>query len=145
MADQRGDGELVHGIARGPGGCQHVTITAEEARTMIEGARAYKAERATRIPDEATALRLAFDCYERLKELGWREAMYAPADGSPLLLIEPGSTGIHRGRRDGDIGFWIHDGDTWPARPTHFKPDDGSEADPGVRGWPAPAGDGGSR
>jgi hypothetical protein len=56
---------------------------------------------------------------------GFRDARYAPADGSPLLLIEAGSSGIHDGWRDED-GFWIFDGETYPSNPCLFKPRPGS-------------------
>ena len=56
-----------------------------------------------------------------LKKLGWRHIMYAPKDRSPMLLIEPGSTGIHEGYRD-EISFWICDGDVWPSDPILWKP-----------------------
>jgi hypothetical protein len=72
-------------------------------------------------PDEKPHLDAIFHAWRALQELGWRDAIYAPRDSSPLLLIEAGSTGVHEGYRD-DIGFWIYDGDTWPSRPILFKP-----------------------
>jgi hypothetical protein len=62
-------------------------------------------------PDEKPHLDAIFHAWRALQELGWRDAIYAPRDSSPLLLIEAGSTGVHEGYRD-DIGFWIYDGDT---------------------------------
>lgn len=62
---------------------------------------------------------LAFDA---LRRQGWREAHGAPK-GQVLELIEPGSTGIHRGTRDEEGHFWIEDaGDIYPSRPILYRP-----------------------
>ncbi len=75
------------------------------------------------MPDERAAIRHAHDAYQRLVELGWREVASAPCDRSPLLLIEPGSTGIHRGFRDAERRFWIAEAhDLWPSRPMLYRP-----------------------
>jgi hypothetical protein len=52
------------------------------------------------MPDEREAIMMMFEAWQRLKELGWRDAEYAPADGRPLELLEIGSTGIHKGYRE---------------------------------------------
>lgn len=70
--------------------------------------------------EEVREVRAIFHAFDRLRKLGWREAIYAPRDQSPLLLIEAGSTGIHHGYRD-DYGFWIAEGDTYPSNPILFK------------------------
>lgn len=58
--------------------------------------------------------------FHALTLLGWQSTFYAPK-GPKLLLIEVGSTGVHRGFRD-TIGFWIVDEmDTWPSNPVLFK------------------------
>jgi hypothetical protein len=79
--------------------------------------------RAKHQPDagESAALNAIFHAVRDLREHGWMDAAYAPKDGSVFLAIEPGSTGIHECTRD-SIGFWIYDGDTWPARPILWKP-----------------------
>ena len=69
---------------------------------------------------EDTEVRAIFHAYDRLRKLGWRDTIYAPRDGSPLLLIEAGSTGIHQGYRD-EHGFWVIDEDTYPSHPILFK------------------------
>lgn len=65
-------------------------------------------------------IRIIFNAFNRLQKLGWRAAIYAPRDRSPLLLIEAGSTGIHHGYRD-EHGFWVHDGETYPSNPILWK------------------------
>ncbi|MDE2470298.1 MAG: hypothetical protein KGL35_16515, partial [Bradyrhizobium sp.] len=49
------------------------------------------------------ALRAMQDGWIRLKELGWRDGVYCPRDGTHFQVIELGSTGIF----DGDChGEW---------------------------------------
>ena len=80
------------------------------------------------IPDEKTALVLMFESYQRLKELGWNDAVYAPSDRTPLDMIEIGSTGVHSGyceRRPPSLiankWFWILDDDAWPSHPILYR------------------------
>lgn len=82
------------------------------------------AERAERMPTEADAIQLMFECRLRLKEaFGWRDVMYAPRGGSRFLCIELGSTGVHTGYRDDKGRFWVVDEvSTWPSHPVLFKP-----------------------
>lgn len=81
--------------------------------------------RAEIMPTEQDALSRMFECYKRLKELGWNEAMYCPKDGTVFYAIEAGSTGIHESHYDGEWPngmWWIHNkGDLWPSRPILFK------------------------
>ena len=72
-------------------------------------------------PDEQTALVKMLDAYLRLRSAGWREAAHAPRDGTPLEVIEPGSTGIHYATRDDAGHFWINDGETMPSTPCLFR------------------------
>lgn len=75
--------------------------------------------------DEREALMQMFDAYQKLKRLGWNDAIYCPKDGSHFLSIEPSSTGIHDTTYEGrwpDGHWWIYDGDIWPAHPCLFKP-----------------------
>lgn len=101
--------------------CGTFTLTEEQKRAILAEALQQKAERDARLPDAAAAIRAICDGYHRLKDLGWREAMYAPCDHSPLDLIEAGSSGIHRGYRDAERRFWIDDGDTWPSSPILWR------------------------
>lgn len=96
-------------------------LTQNEWDAMLGAIEAAKRERAEKMPTELDALRFMFSAWERLKELGWREAMYAPRDGRTLEFIEAGSTGIHRGHKDEKF-TWIHDaGDLWPSNPILFR------------------------
>lgn len=62
-------------------------------------------ERAERIPDTQAALRLMFDCCERLKELGWRDMMYAPKD---IMSRRAGHyVGINRDLRGAMDGYVV--------------------------------------
>lgn len=79
-------------------------------------------ERAERIPDTQAALRLMFDCCERLKELGWRDMMYAPRDMRAEQVITWGSTGIFAAQRIGDSWFVEDGGDLWPSEPLMYQP-----------------------
>jgi len=72
--------------------------------------------------DDRPLIELMFTCFDALRRNGWREVVYAPYDKT-IELIEPGSTGIHRGFRDYDEDrFWIVDSqDTYPSRPILFR------------------------
>ena len=111
---------------------RHEPLTRAEADAFWERAEAEKAKRAADMPTEEDAVRAMWQAYHRLEELGWRNTCYAPADGTQLRLIEPGSTGIHEGHADGEwprLSFWIHEmGDLWPSRPVLFKPVEPSAA-----------------
>jgi hypothetical protein len=65
-------------------------------------------------PEEKAALIAMFEAYQELIKLGWRSAIYAPKDGTPLEIIELGSTGIHHGWHDGKFLF-VDDGEIWPV------------------------------
>jgi hypothetical protein len=70
--------------------------------------------------EERKLIGVMFDAFDKLRRLGWKDAMYAPR-GKDLEVIEAGSTGIHLATRAG-IGFWIHDADdTYPSSPILFR------------------------
>ena len=100
-------------------------LTSDEAEALWRNVEAADADRKARIPDQSTALNLMMDAFTRLKDMGWREAIYCPKDGSEFEVIEAGSTGIHRCIYQGkwpDGGWWIlDDGDIWPSRPMLFR------------------------
>lgn len=108
-------------VNRGKDGCSWEDWPESSVRALIDGANAARAKRAEDMPDDSAALGAMFQAHQRLKEMGWRDAIYAPKDGSPLELVEPGSTGIHAGYRDAEGRFWIVDDDVWPSRPTLFR------------------------
>jgi hypothetical protein len=72
---------------------------------------------------EQALIVLMFRCYDALRSRhGWSAAMYAPADGSQLEVIEAGSTGIHMATRDEERRFWVHDDfDSWPSDPVLYR------------------------
>lgn len=100
---------------------RHEPLTRAEAADILAQIDRKEAARAERMPDEQAAIRTLFDAYQRLKELGWRDAMYGPADGSALEVIECGSSGIHKAYRDEKRRYWIVDGDVWPSDPVLFR------------------------
>ena len=100
-------------------------ISDEEFDRVVASIEETKAARAECMPTEADALRVMFTAWQRLKELGWNNAIYCPKDGSEFSAIEAGSTGIHRCTYSGkwpDGHWWVHDGDTWPSRPILWRP-----------------------
>lgn len=104
---------------------KHEPLTRAEAEEMFKAADAAKAKRAADMPTEQDAIMAMWSAYQRLKELGWRNAVYCPKDGSVFNVIEAGSTGIHKCSYDGDWPngvYWIHaDGDLCPSNPILFK------------------------
>ena len=104
-----------------PEECGTFRLTDEQKREIWSAATAERAKRAADMPDEEAAIRNVHAGWTRLMDLGWREATYAPCDRTPLLLIEAGSMGIHRGFRDAERRFWIVDRDQWPSLPMLFK------------------------
>lgn len=84
--------------------------------------------RAADMPTEQNAINAMFAAYQRLKDLGWRDGMYMPKDGTPVTVIQIGSTGQFECRHIGkwpDGSFHLYDGgDVYPSRsvPPLFKP-----------------------
>ncbi len=103
----------------------HVALSADEAKALWEEVERRNKELATRLPDEKSALAAMFEAFCRLKQLGWREAIYCPKDGTPFQAIEAGSTGIFDCSYVGawpDGSWWVSDGgDLWPASPILFR------------------------
>lgn len=96
-----------------------------DIEAIIASAEAKEAQRAIDMPDEKSAILAMWAAYERLRELGWREAMYCPKDGSMFSVIESGSTGIHTCNYEGEWPtgkYWLYDGDIWPSHPVLFRP-----------------------
>lgn len=95
------------------------------ANKLWEEVERRERQRATAMPDERAALRAMFDAYQRLKELGWKEAIYCPKDGTVFDSIAAGSTGIYPCHYDGEWpkGIWLtHEaGDLWPSYPILFR------------------------
>ena len=103
----------------------HTPVRQREAEEIWAKAEAAQAKRAADMPTEQDAINQLWDAQERLKQLGWKDPVYAPKDGSALDVIELGSTGIHRAYYEGKWptgGWWLHDGDVWPCRPALARP-----------------------
>lgn len=102
------------------------TLSPEEAEQLWLDAERRRTERAERMPDEQSAIRQMTDAFDRLKDLGWRDAIYCPKDGTLFDAIEAGSTGIHDCNYQGkwpDGHWWVFwEGDCGPSRPVLFRP-----------------------
>lgn len=100
-------------------------ISQEQFDELLAASDRDKQARADEMPTEQDALKVLFRAYERLKELGWNDALYSPKDGSSFDSISVGSTGIHRCHYEGawpDGRYWVEDGgDLWPAEPVLYR------------------------
>lgn len=109
----------------GHGGFRHEPLTRAESDAILARIEERDAEWAARMPDDKSAIRSMMDAFYRLKQLGWRDAIYCPKDGSEFEVIEPGSSGIHRCVYQGDWpkGSWwiLSDGDMHPSHPILFR------------------------
>ena len=102
-----------------------MTLTQEQISVFLAAADRQARWRAECMPSVTDAVSLMTQAYQRLKELGWREAMYCPKDGSTFEVIEAGSNGIHKCiyRGEWPNGWWISaDGDLWPSHPVLWRP-----------------------
>lgn len=102
----------------------HLPLTAKEAREISDEDDRKHAERAERLPDVHAAINAMFDAYDRLRELGWREACYCPKDGTEFEVIEAGSTGIFPCVYEGEWPtgcYWIQEDGGCPSRPILFR------------------------
>jgi hypothetical protein len=101
------------------------SATEIDVEAIIAASDKAKAERAEKMPDEQSAIHAMWEAYHRLEELGWRNAIYCPKDGTMFKAIEPGSTGIHDCMYQGewpDGSWWtVWEGDMGPSRPILFK------------------------
>ena len=105
----------------------HVPIRKSEADAIWAAVEKEREERAAQLPDMDACLKMLGRLHSRLTDLGWRDAIYCPKDGSAFQVIEFGSTGIHTAHYEGkwpDGTWWVHDPenrDMWPSRPILFK------------------------
>ena len=106
--------------------CDVHKVDREAFDRLIAKAKRRAAKRTEKMPTEKEAIAVMFDAWQRLKELGWREAMYCPKDGTFFDAIEAGSTGIHNCCYQGEWptgSYDIYDaGDIWPSHPILFRP-----------------------
>lgn len=93
--------------------------------TLLDHLAEVAKARAELLPREEGALAVMKLAMERLADLGWRDALYAPKDGTPFDAIEAGSIGIHTcvylGKWPDGAFFYEEAGDLWPARPAMFR------------------------
>ncbi len=109
---------------------RHEPLYEGEANMIIARAKASEEKRKELMPDEDSAIQMLFDAYTRLKDFGWRDAIYCPKDGSRFKVLEAGSTGKHDCIYEGEWpnGRWwiVEDGDMCPTRPIMYKDDPNS-------------------
>ena len=105
---------------------RHEPLTRGEADAILAACDAAEKKRDEDMPTEEVALRVLTDAHTRLKKLGWKDPTYAhelKQDGVEALLIELGSSGIHRGYYHGVNGkdvWWIGP-EGWPSHPCLVK------------------------
>lgn len=96
------------------------------AAELFARMEAHQKARAETMPDERAALRIMLEAYARLRELGFRDAIYCPKDGTVFEAVNMGCTAIARCSYLGEWpggGWFVHEaGDLWPARPILFRP-----------------------
>ena len=114
---------------------RHEPLTRAEGETIWAACQRAHEDRVARMPDERSALQGLHDAYTRLRDMGWRDAIYCPKDGTSFEVIEVGSTGIHRAHYQGEWptgSWWIEEsGDLSPSRPALFRlfPEDQAKED----------------
>jgi hypothetical protein len=104
---------------------RHIPLSSEECAELWEKIEQAREKRERDMPDEHAALLVMGSAIQRLRDLGWADAVYCPKDGSCFDAIEAGSTGVHRCHYLGEWptgSWWISDeGDLWPARPILWR------------------------
>jgi len=98
----------------------------DQVREIIRAADKAKEQRAIDMPTEDDAMRAMHRAFQRLRELGWAEAIYSPKDGTVFEALEAGCVVPGRCHYMGEWptgGWWIHsDNDLWPSRPILWRP-----------------------
>jgi|ERR1035437_9987939 hypothetical protein len=105
---------------------RHEPLTRIEGEALQTRAKEREAKRVADMPDEKSAINAMFDAWLRLKELGWREGVYSPRDGTMFKVIELGSTGIFGCDCHGEYPnctWTTYDHDAYPSSkpPAMFK------------------------
>ena len=103
---------------------RHEPLTRREADAIEAECARRDAARAAAMPDVQSAINALFEAWLRLKELGWREAIYCPKDGTSFEVIEAGSTGIFPCHYDGKWPggtWWIEEDGGCPSHPILFR------------------------
>lgn len=81
----------------------HLPLHKSEADAIWAQIEKAQAKRQSDMPTSHDALRMMIDAKERMSDLGWREAIYCPKDGTDFAVCQVGSTGMWRGRY---VGKW---------------------------------------
>lgn len=96
-----------------------------DVHEILRQHEAQKAARAAQLPTEADCLAVMQQAFNRLQELGWRDAVYSPKDGTYFQAIVFGGSRPLPCTYLGDwpSGGWFvaEAGDLWPCRPSLFK------------------------
>lgn len=112
----------------------HEPLRKSEADAIWAAVELADQQRKELMPGLTDALSMLGQVSQRLKDLGWRDAIYCPKDGSVFEVIEFGSTGIHDCHYEGEWpngSWWTHsDGDLWPSRPVLFRKKEHPMPDP---------------
>lgn len=75
-----------------------------------------------KVTPEIHRLRDLYDAWRWFLDNGWQDARHCPRDPAKAIdIIEPGSSGIHRGYRD-ETGFWVLDGELYPSDAILWRP-----------------------
>jgi hypothetical protein len=94
-------------------------VTEDQFNRFIAAIERTEALDAEAMPDDVAALRVISRAKERLRELGWRDGLYAPKDGTVFDTCEAGSTGIFDCYYSGvwPEGHWLtfDGGDCYPS------------------------------
>ena len=113
-------------------------MTEDQVRDILRAADNEKAARAADMPDDDAAMRAMHRAYQRLRDLGWAEAIYSPKDGTVFEALEAGCVVPGRCHYMGEWpsgGWWMHsDNDLWPSRPILWRklPDNAGDKPPQV-------------
>lgn len=114
-----------HRTFRENGITRHEPLTPDEAEALWRDAEERDRRRAELMPDEQAALDMLFEAFQRLKDLGWQEAIYCPKDGTVFDAVQAGITKTAACRYVGEWprGGWevIADDDLWPAHPILWR------------------------
>lgn len=111
--------------------CGPVIVGETEFADLEAAIAREKAALAAKLPTDQDAIAQINEAVRRLQDLGWKDPVHCPKDGSTFDGIEVGSTGIHPYLYLGtwpDGAFWLQaDGDLWPSRPILGRPVGGSD------------------
>lgn len=119
---------------------RHEPLTRADADKIMAAVEAAKEKRAALYADAEAAVHGLWDAWYRLKELGWQDPRYAPADGRAKTVIAIGSTGLHPARcdprpnREGEKWWWTLDDGICPIDPVLYLPDEQERTEAEERG-----------